>query len=61
MAERLGINTHIHALRHYSATKLLSAGIGLRTVAGCLGHGGGGATTEILGSQMSKRIPKGER
>ena len=45
MAERLGIDTHIHALRHYSATKLLTAGIDLRTVAGRLGHGGGGATT----------------
>ena len=71
MAARLGINTHIHALRHYSATELLSAGIDLRTVAGRLGHGGGGATTlrvyaawvaasdrkaaEILGSRMPKR------
>src|ERR687893_1908724 len=71
MATRLGIDTHIHALRHYSATELLSAGIDLRTVAGRLGHGGGGATTlrvyaawlaasdrkaaEILGSRMPKR------
>ncbi|GAA0628924.1 tyrosine-type recombinase/integrase [Kutzneria viridogrisea] len=71
MAERLGIDTHIHALRHYSATELLTAGIDLRTVAGRLGHGGGGATTlrvyaawvaasdrkaaEILGSRMPKR------
>jgi integrase len=71
MSERLGITTHIHALRHYSATKLLTAGVDLRTVAGRLGHGGGGATTlrvyaawvaasdrkaaEILGSQMPKR------
>ncbi|GAA4012828.1 hypothetical protein GCM10022247_39300 [Allokutzneria multivorans] len=45
MATRLGIDTHLHALRHYSATELLSAGIDLRTVAGRLGHGGGGATT----------------
>jgi len=44
MANRLGIHTHIHALRHYSATELLSAGVDLRTVAGRLGHGGGGAT-----------------
>jgi integrase len=73
MAVRLGINTHIHALRHYSATELLTAGIDLRTVAGRLGHGGGGATTlrvyaawvagadrkaaEILGSRMPKRSP----
>jgi integrase len=40
MAERIGIKTHIHALRHYSATKLLTAGVDLRTVAGRLGHGG---------------------
>jgi integrase len=71
MAANLGINTHIHALRHFSATELLTAGVDLRTVAGRLGHGGGGATTlrvyaawvaasdrkaaEILGSRMPKR------
>lgn len=74
MAERLKINTHLHALRHYSATELLTAGVDLRTVAGRLGHGGGGATTlrvyaawvaasdrkaaEILGSRMPKRTRK---
>jgi site-specific recombinase XerD len=74
MATSLGINTHIHALRHYSATELLTAGIDLRTVAGRLGHGGGGATTlrvyaawvassdrkaaEILGSRLPKRARK---
>lgn len=71
MTTRLGIDTHLHALRHYSATELLSAGIDLRTVAGRLGHGGGGATTlsvyaawvaatdrkaaEILASRMPRR------
>lgn len=71
MAARIKIKTHLHALRHYSATELLTAGIDLRTVAGRLGHGGGGATTlrvyaawvaaadrkaaEILGSRMPKR------
>ncbi|MGH3757108.1 tyrosine-type recombinase/integrase [Actinophytocola sp.] len=71
MATRLGIKTHLHALRHYSATELLTAGVDLPTVAGRLGHGGGGATTlkvyaawvaasdrkaaEILGSRMPKR------
>jgi integrase len=74
MAEKLGIDTHIHALRHFSATELLTAGVDLRTVAGRLGHGGGGATTlrvyaawvaasdrkaaEILGSRLPKRAPK---
>ncbi len=71
MAERLGVHTHLHALRHYSATELLTAGVDLPTVSGRLGHGGGGATTlrvyaawvaasdrkaaEILGSRMPKR------
>jgi hypothetical protein len=35
----------IHKLRHYSATELINAGVDVRTVAGRLGHGGGGATT----------------
>jgi integrase len=45
IAERLGIETTLHKLRHYSATELINAGVDLRTVAGRLGHGGGGATT----------------
>jgi integrase len=72
MAARLKIKTRLHALRHYSATELLSAGIDLRAVAGRLGHGGGATTlrvyaawvaasdrkaAEILGSRM----PKGNR
>lgn len=70
MCEGIGIDSHLHALRHYSATELIAAGIDLRTVAGRLGHGGGGATTlrvyaawkndadrraaEILGSRMRR-------
>lgn len=70
MCARLGIDSHLHALRHYSATELLGAGIDLRTVAGRLGHGGGGATTlrvyaayidegdrraaDVLGSRMQR-------
>ena len=45
MAHRLGIDTHLHNLRHYSATELIAAGVDVRTVAGRLGHGGGGTTT----------------
>ncbi|MFC5947054.1 site-specific integrase [Pseudonocardia lutea] len=45
MAARAGIDTHLHALRHYSAAELLTADVDLRTVASRLGHGAGGATT----------------
>jgi DNA-binding transcriptional regulator YhcF (GntR family) len=45
LARRLGISTTIHKLRHYSATELIYAGVDVRTVAGRLGHGGGGTTT----------------
>jgi len=45
MCAGLGIDTHLHALRHYSATEMISSGIDVRTVAGRLGRGGGGVTT----------------
>ncbi len=45
MCRRLGLNMHIHQLRHYSATELIAAGVDVRTVAGRLGHSGGGTTT----------------
>ncbi|KAA2265233.1 tyrosine-type recombinase/integrase [Solihabitans fulvus] len=45
MAQRLGLHTTIHKLRHYSATELIAAGVDVRTIAGRLGHSGGGTTT----------------
>ncbi len=45
MCARLGWDMHIHQLRHFSATELIAAGVDIRTVAGRLGHGGGGTTT----------------
>ena len=45
MAKRASVDTHLHNLRHYSATELIAAGVDVRTVAGRLGHGGGGTTT----------------
>ncbi|WP_445942220.1 tyrosine-type recombinase/integrase [Pseudonocardia sp. T1-2H] len=45
LVQRLGIRTTCHKLRHYSATELIAGGVDVRTVAGRLGHGGGGATT----------------
>jgi integrase len=71
LARRLGVRTTLHSFgRHYAATQLLAAGVDLRTVAGRLGHGGGGATTlrvyasfvaaadrraaELLGQQLNR-------
>lgn len=45
MCRKLSWDMHLHQLRHYSATELIASGVDPRTVAGRLGHGGGGATT----------------
>ncbi len=45
LADRLGMRTTIHKLRHFSATELIAAGVDPRTVSGRLGHAGGGSTT----------------
>lgn len=38
-------HVRLHDLRHFVATQALAAGFDVRTVAGQLGHGGGGAVT----------------
>jgi integrase len=44
LVAKLGIDTKLKELRHYSATELLTAGVDLRTVVGRLGHGDGTTT-----------------
>jgi len=44
MCARLGWDMNFNQLRHYSATGLISSGVDVTTVAGRLGHGGGGST-----------------
>lgn len=44
LVAKLGIDTTLKELRHYSAIELLTAGVDLRTVAGRLGHGDGTTT-----------------
>jgi len=59
MCERLGWDMNLHQLRHYSATELISAGVDVRTVAGRLGHGGGGSTTlRVYSAWMSEADQK---
>jgi integrase len=56
MATKLKLrSTRLHSLRHYSATELVAAGVDLRTVAGRLGHGSGGATT--LANIIPRPVP----
>jgi integrase len=69
LADKLGIDSHLHALRHYSATERLTAGVDLRTVAGRLGHGDGtttlrhyaawvAAADQQAASVVSSRLPR---
>ena len=53
LADRLGIDAHLHTLRHYAATELLTAGVDLRTVAGRLGHGDGSITLRHYAAWVS--------
>jgi integrase len=55
LAQRNGIrSTRFHALRHYSATELLSSGVDLRTAAGRLGHGTGATTLRFYAAWVNE-------
>ncbi|OLT11292.1 hypothetical protein BJF78_27305 [Pseudonocardia sp. CNS-139] len=70
LVAKLGIDTSLKELRHYSATELLTAGVDLRTVAGRLGHGDGtttlrhyaawvGAADQAAATTIGARMPPG--
>lgn len=54
MVTKLGIKTHLHNLRHYSATELIGAGVDVRTVAGRLGHADATTTLKIYAAWLSE-------
>lgn len=54
MVSKLGIDTHLHNLRHYSATELIGAGVDVRTVAGRLGHADATTTLKIYAAWLSE-------
>jgi integrase len=68
LVAKLGIDTALKELRHYSATELLTSGVDLRTVAGRLGHGDGtttlrhyaawvGSADEVAANKIGARMP----
>jgi integrase len=50
--DALEIKVRLHDVRHFVATTLLTSGVDLGTVAGRLGHGGGGKTTLAIYSHF---------
>jgi integrase len=55
MATRLGVETTLHKLRHYSATELMAACVDIHTIARRLGRDGGGTTTLGVYARLGQR------
>jgi integrase len=55
MATKAGIDTHLHALRHFSATQGIAGGLGPVTVAGRLGHRDPAITLRIYSHVLEQR------
>jgi integrase len=47
MGEAIGIDSHLHALRHYAATELIAGGVDIVSVARRLGHRAPSTTSDI--------------
>jgi integrase len=55
MAEKAGVDTHLHALRHFSATQAIAAGFGPVTVGGRLGHSDPSITLRVYSHALEQR------
>lgn len=55
LAKRLGIVTHFHELRHFSATTAIAAGSDVRTVASRLGHADPALTLRVYAHALEAR------
>ncbi len=55
IAESAGVDTHLHALRHFAATQMIGGGHDVRTVAGRLGHKDASVTLKVYSHALPER------
>jgi integrase len=55
LARGLGLSTHFHELRHFSATTAIAGGADVRTVAGRLGHADPSVTLRVYAHALEAR------
>ena len=55
VATKAGVDTHLHALRHFSATQAIAAGFDPTTVAGRLGHRDSSITLRVYSHVLEGR------
>ena len=55
VATRVGVDTHLHALRHFAATQMFGGGTDVRTVAGRLGHKNASTTLRVYSHGLPER------
>lgn len=55
IAAKAGVDTHLHALRHFAATQMIGGGTGVRTVAGRLGHKDASTTLRVYSHALPER------
>ena len=55
LANRWGLSTHFHELRHFAATTAIAGGADVRTVAGRLGHADASVTLRVYAHALEAR------
>ena len=55
LADRMGLSTHFHELRHFAATTAIAGGADVRTVAGRLGHADPSVTLRVYAHALEAR------
>jgi len=55
VADKAGVDCHLHQLRHFAATQLVGGGHDVRTVAGRLGHANANTTLKVYAHALPER------